>query len=50
MPVLEAVAFFISTFLLGKYASQLAWALPQGVILVATFLFTMTITEEMGVC
>ena len=50
MTVLEAVAFFVSTFLHGMYASQLPYALPRGVILLATFLFTMTITEETGVC
>ena len=43
------VAFFISTFLLGAYAFQLPWALPSGVILVATILFTMAITAGLGV-
>jgi branched-chain amino acid transport system permease protein len=43
------VGFFISTFLLGAYAFQLPWALPQGVVLFLTFLFTMAITASLGV-
>jgi branched-chain amino acid transport system permease protein len=43
------VGFFISTFLLGAYAFQLPWALPQGAILFLTFLFTMAITAGLGV-
>jgi branched-chain amino acid transport system permease protein len=43
------VGFFVSTFLLGAYAFQLPWAVPQGAVLFLTFLLTMAITAGLGV-
>src|SRR5512139_2131176 len=43
------VGFFVSTFLLGAYAFQLPLALPSGVVLFLTFLFTMAVTAGLGV-
>jgi branched-chain amino acid transport system permease protein len=43
------IGFFISTFLLGAFALKLPVALPGGVVIFLTFLFTMLLTAGVGV-
>ena len=41
--------FYVATFLLGKYAISLPFALPSGVILLLTILGSMVLTAAVGV-
>ena len=43
------IGFFVATFLLGAYAIQLPIALPGGLVIFLTFLFTMALTAGVGV-
>lgn len=43
------IAFFVATFLLGAYGSQLPWHLSPGLILILTFAVTMFLTAGVGV-
>ena len=43
------IAFFVATFLMGKYALALPFALPSTVIFAVTILLTMILTAGVGV-